>query len=70
MFSALTKLPRTVWFLGAISFLNDAASDAVYPLLPLFFAATSDDDLAAMGLGEQVRSEILIRSRTDDGTPW
>ena len=40
MFSALTKLPRTVWFLGAISFLNDAASDAVYPLLPLFFAAT------------------------------
>ncbi len=34
MFSALTKLPRTVWFLAAIRFLNDAASDAVYLLLP------------------------------------
>ena len=36
MFNALFKLPRTVWFLGAVSFLNDAASDAIYPLLPLF----------------------------------
>jgi hypothetical protein len=32
--------PSTVVILGAISFLNDAASDAAYPLLPLFFAAT------------------------------
>ncbi len=52
MFSALTKLPRTVWFLGAISFLNDSASDAVYPLLPLFFAATFAVGAQALGVIE------------------
>ena len=50
--SALTRLPRTVWFLGAISFLNDAASDAVYPLLPLFFAATFAVGAQALGVIE------------------
>ena len=52
MFSALAKLPRTVWFLGAISFFNDAASDAVYPLLPLFFAATFAVGAQALGVIE------------------
>lgn len=52
MFDALLKLPRTVWFLGAISFLNDAASDAVYPLLPLFFAATFAVGAQALGIIE------------------
>ena len=51
-FRALTQLPRTVWFLGAISFLNDAASDAVYPLLPLFFAATFAVGAQALGVIE------------------
>ena len=50
--SALTRLPRTGWFLGAISFLNDAASDAVYPLLPLFFAATFAVGAQALGVIE------------------
>jgi len=52
MLSALLKLPRTVWFLGAISFLNDAASDAVYPLLPLYFAATFAVGAQALGIIE------------------
>ncbi|HOB01964.1 MAG TPA: MFS transporter [Casimicrobium huifangae] len=46
------KLPRTVWFLGAVSFLNDAASDAIYPLLPLFFAATFAVGAQALGIIE------------------
>ena len=50
--TALTQLPRTVWFLGAISFLNDAASDAIYPLLPLFFAATFAVGARALGVIE------------------
>ena len=52
MMSAVLKLPRTVWFLGAISFLNDAASDAIYPLLPLFFAATFAVGAQALGVIE------------------
>ena len=52
MINALLKLPRTVWFLGAVSFLNDAASDAIYPLLPLFFAATFAVGAQALGIIE------------------
>ena len=52
MINALFKLPRTVWFLGAVSFLNDAASDAIYPLLPLFFAATFAVGAQALGIIE------------------
>jgi MFS family permease len=52
MLNAVFKLPRTVWFLGAVSFLNDAASDAIYPLLPLFFAATFAVGAQALGIIE------------------
>ena len=52
MLNAIFKLPRTVWFLGAVSFLNDAASDAIYPLLPLFFAATFAVGAQALGIIE------------------
>jgi len=34
----LRSLPATVWLLGAISLLNDAASELVYPLIPLYLA--------------------------------
>lgn len=30
----ISRLPREVWALGAVSFLTDTASDMVYPLLP------------------------------------
>lgn len=52
MLNAALKLPRTVWFLGAVSFLNDAASDAIYPLLPLFFAASFAVGAQALGIIE------------------
>ena len=52
MLNVALKLPRTVWFLGAVSFLNDAASDAIYPLLPLFFVATFAVGAQALGIIE------------------
>ena len=52
MLNVALKLPRTVWFFGAVSFLNDAASDAIYPLLPLFFAATFAVGAQALGIIE------------------
>jgi MFS family permease len=52
MLNAIFKLPRTVWFLGAVSFMNDAASDAIYPLLPLFFAAMFAVGAQALGIIE------------------
>lgn len=36
---SLRTLPKTVWLLGAISLLNDSASELVYPLLPLYLSS-------------------------------
>lgn len=54
MNSALRGLPGTVWALGAISLLNDAASDLVYPLVPLFLATVLGGGAQALGLIEGV----------------
>jgi MFS family permease len=48
----LRSLPRTVWLLGLISLLNDAASELVYPLLPLFVATSLAGGPFALGLVE------------------
>ena len=51
---ALASLPRTVWLLGAISLLNDAASDMIYPLVPLYVASVLMAGPKALGLIEGV----------------
>jgi MFS family permease len=50
--SALRSLPSTVWLLGAISLLNDAASELVYPLIPLYLATVLAAGPRALGLIE------------------
>jgi MFS family permease len=45
-------LPRTVVVLGIVSLLNDAASEMVTPLLPLFLTATLGAGPAIVGLVE------------------
>ncbi len=52
MRSALRSLPSTVWLLGAISLLNDAASELVYPLIPLYLATVLAAGPRALGLIE------------------
>lgn len=47
-----SKLPATVYALGLTSLLNDAASDMIYPLLPLFLATGAGAGAAALGLIE------------------
>ncbi len=49
---ALRSLPRTVWMLGVISLLNDAASELVYPLIPLYLATVLAAGPRALGLVE------------------
>jgi MFS family permease len=48
------NLPRTVVVLGFVSFLNDAASEMITPLLPLFLTATLGSGPAVVGLVEGV----------------
>jgi Major Facilitator Superfamily len=54
MKSVFLSLPRTVVVLGGVSFFNDAASDMLAPLLPLFLTATLGAGPAVVGLIEGV----------------
>ena len=54
MRGALKSLPRTVWLLGAISLINDAASDMIYPLVPLYVASVLMAGPKAIGIIEGV----------------
>jgi MFS family permease len=48
------SLPRTVLVLGGVSLLNDAASDMLAPLLPIFLTATLGAGPVVVGLIEGV----------------
>ncbi len=54
MRALLSGLPRTVWLLGAVSLLNDAASDMIYPLVPLYVATVLMAGPRALGFIEGV----------------
>lgn len=54
MIGRLKSLPRTVWLLGIISLVNDAASDMIYPLVPLFLTSVLMAGPRALGLIEGV----------------
>jgi MFS family permease len=48
------RLPRNVRVLSAVSFLQDAASELLYPIMPLFLTATLGASPAVVGLIEGV----------------
>lgn len=50
----LKLLPPTIWILGGISFLNDAASELIYPLMPLYLTTVLAAGPRALGLIEGV----------------
>jgi MFS family permease len=52
MTASKKRLPAAVYALGLTSLLNDAASDMIYPLLPLFLATTIGAGAAALGIIE------------------
>lgn len=51
---ALFGLPRPVWLLGWISFLTDAASETIYPLLPFFLTRVLGAGAMSLGVIEGV----------------
>ena len=52
MLTALRALPRTVWLIGLISLLNDAAGEMIYPLIPIYLASVLMAGPRALGLIE------------------
>ena len=49
---ALLGLPRPVWLLGLTSLLTDTASEAIYPLLPLYLTRVLGAGAVSLGLIE------------------
>ncbi len=47
-----TKLPRQVWLLGWVSLATDAASEAIYPLLPFFLTQVLGAGAISLGVVE------------------
>ncbi|HSN00955.1 MAG TPA: MFS transporter [Rudaea sp.] len=58
MISAIRKLPRTVWLLGLISLVNDASSDMIYPLVPLYLASVLMAGPKALGIIEGIAEAV------------
>ena len=52
------RLPRIVVVLGLVSFLNDAASEMITPLLPVFLATTLGAGPAIVGLVEGLAESL------------
>src|SRR2546421_6360675 len=48
----MSKLPRPVWLLGWVSLATDAATEAVYPLLPFFLTRVLNAGAVSLGIIE------------------
>lgn len=79
MFKALSALPGSVWLIGLISLLNDAASDMIYPLVPLYLASVLMAGPRALGVIEGIAEATasllklfsgVIMDRTRRAKPW
>jgi MFS family permease len=76
---ALRSLPRTVWLVGLTSLFNDAASEMLYPVLPIFVATVLGAGAHGLGIVEGVAdttSSLLklfsgvVVDRTRRAKPW
>lgn len=54
MLASLRDLPRTVWLLALVSFFNDATSELVYPLVPIYLASVLMAGPRALGIIEGI----------------
>lgn len=79
MLAAIRGLPRTVWLVGAISLVNDSASEMLYPLIPLYLGSVLGAGPRALGVIEGVAEAAasllklfsgVIVDRTRRSKPW
>jgi MFS family permease len=67
-------LPRPVWLLGWVSFATDAATEAIYPLLPFFLTRVLGATPVSLGIvegaAEAVNSGVkIVSGRLADRSP-
>jgi MFS family permease len=79
MLTALRNLPGTVWLIGLISLINDAASEMIYPLIPLYLSSVLMTGPRALGIIEGIAEATasmlklfsgVIIDRTHRAKPW
>ena len=79
MIAAVRSLPRTVWLIGLISMINDAASDMIYPLIPLYLSSVLMAGPRALGIIEGIAEATasllklfsgVLFDRTGKAKPW
>jgi MFS family permease len=58
MWGRYRKLPANVVTIGVVSLLNDASSEIIYPLLPIFLATTLGASAGAIGIIEGLAESI------------
>ena len=78
-FAQLRELPTAVWLIGAISLINDSASEMLYPLIPLYLASVLMAGPKALGLIEGIAEATasllklfsgVIHDRLQRARPW
>src|SRR6476661_11020509 len=52
------NIPRPVWFLGWTSLFTDAASEVIYPLLPVYLSRVLGASATSLGLIEGVAEGV------------
>ena len=72
--TSASRLPRPVWLLGWISLATDAATEAVYPLLPFFLTTVLHASAASLGVVEGVAEAVnsvlkVMAGRVADRSP-
>ena len=68
MLPPMRGLPAGVWLLGAVSLLNDVASEAIYPLLPFFLTSALGATAVSLGLIEGAAEAVSSVLKVISGT--
>ena len=79
MSNVWSRLPATVWLLGWVSLCNDATSEMIYPLVPLYLASVLMTGPGVLGLIEGIAEAVsslvklfagMLADRTRSAKPW
>ena len=62
-----TRIPRTVWALGLVSFFMDISSETIHALLPLFLTTTLGASVLLVGIIDGVAESTAAISKVFSG---
>src|SRR5437667_12116384 len=67
--SAMSRVPRPVWLLGWVSLATDAASEAIYSLLPFFLTQVLGATAVSLGIVEGAAEAVNSALKIVSGRP-